>query len=112
MNIIINKLESTEYKLSEIKTVEEGTQVRYDLLVTNKLSKAKLKIYEASSSCGCTTPVYKRDPFGFDNSTEFYFVFDSKGRKGSNTKSVTLKIGEIDGDSLVSIKIIFEVKVV
>jgi hypothetical protein len=81
------RFEKTEHNLGNIL---QGEKVGYNFLFTN-VGDASLVIMDASASCGCTVPRYSRKPIppGGDGSVEV--VFDSSGRMGRQTKTVTLK---------------------
>lgn len=52
-------------------------------------------ISSARGSCGCTVPSYPKTPIAPGETSEIDVVFDSKGKKGDITKTVTL-IGNTD----------------
>lgn len=49
-----------------------------------------LVISSASSSCGCTVPKFSRDPIKPGESGQITVTFDSDGRAGFQSKSVTI----------------------
>ena len=81
------RFEKTEHHLGNIL---QGEKVGYNFLFTNA-GEASLVILDASASCGCTVPRYSSKPIppGGDGSVEV--VFDSSGRMGQQSKTVTLK---------------------
>jgi len=71
-------------------TVNEGEVVEGIFKITNK-GKTDLIITDASASCGCTVPEWPKDPIKPGDSGELKFSFDSKGRTGKQSKSITLQ---------------------
>ncbi|NEW77826.1 MAG: DUF1573 domain-containing protein [Gelidibacter sp.] len=71
-------------------TVNEGEVVEGVFKITNK-GKTDLIITDASASCGCTVPEWPKDPIKPGDSGELKFSFDSKGRTGKQSKSITLQ---------------------
>lgn len=71
-------------------TVNEGEVVEGVFKITNK-GKTDLIITDASASCGCTVPEWPKNPIKPGDSGELKFSFDSKGRTGKQSKSITLQ---------------------
>jgi hypothetical protein len=69
--------------------VTEGEKVGYIFSYENKGS-GNLVITSATVSCGCTVPKYDSKPVPPGGSGNLEVVFDSSGRKGKQTKSVTV----------------------
>lgn len=70
-------------------TIEEGTIAKYDFEFTNT-GEAPLIISNASGSCGCTVPEWPREPIAPGESGKIHVEFNSNGRPGNQTKTVTL----------------------
>lgn len=70
--------------------VSEGEKVGYVFKFDNK-GAAALVIASATTSCGCTVPEYDSKPIppGAEGSLEV--VFDTSGRNGMQTKTITVK---------------------
>ena len=49
-----------------------------------------LLIANASSTCGCTVPVWPREPIGPGDTASIYVRFDTEGKAGPQVKAVTL----------------------
>lgn len=71
-------------------TIEEGEVIDGKFIVKNT-GKTDLLITDVKPSCGCTTPDWTKDPIKPGSSGEIKFSFDSKGRKGTQNKSITIK---------------------
>ena len=79
--------EKSEHNLGRI---EQGEKVGYNFMFIN-VGKASLVILDASASCGCTVPKYSREPIAPGERGSVEVVFDSAGRMGKQSKTVTLK---------------------
>lgn len=71
-------------------TVKEGDVVEGVFKVANK-GKTDLVITDASASCGCTVPEWPKDAIKPGDSAEIKFSFNSKGRTGKQSKTITLQ---------------------
>ena len=71
-------------------TIEEGEVIEGAFKVKNA-GKTDLLITEVNPSCGCTTPDWTKDAIKPGETGEIKFKFDSKGRKGTQNKSITIK---------------------
>lgn len=71
-------------------TVKEGAIVEGVFKVANK-GKTDLVITDASASCGCTVPEWPKDAIKPGDSAEIKFSFNSKGRTGKQSKTITLQ---------------------
>ena len=67
----------------------DGEKVTYSFRFTNS-GNAPLIISNAKGSCGCTVPNYPKEPIPPGASASIDVTFDSKGRKGKQSKAVTL----------------------
>jgi len=68
-------------------TLEEGEKVEHVFKFENT-STNPLTISNARGSCGCTVPEWPREPIAPGESGEIKVKFDSKGKKGSQSKTV------------------------
>ena len=80
------EFESTEWNFGEIT---QGESVEYAFEFTNTGSQP-LIITNAKGSCGCTVPVWPREPVAPGESGVVDVKFNSKGKKGKQNKKVTL----------------------
>ena len=71
-------------------TVKEGAIVEGVFKVANK-GKTDLVITDASASCGCTVPEWPKEAIKPGDSAEIKFSFNSKGRTGKQSKTITLQ---------------------
>lgn len=82
-----------EFKFTEenhnFGTIEEGTVAKHDFIFTNT-GEAPLIITNASGSCGCTVPSWPREPIAPGEQGTIHVEFNSNGRTGNQTKTVTL----------------------
>ena len=70
--------------------VAEGEKLSYTFTFDNK-GTVNLVILSATTTCGCTVPKYDSKPIppGTDGNLEV--VFDTSGRNGMQTKTITVK---------------------
>jgi hypothetical protein len=73
----------------EFGVITEGEKVSYTFKFKNT-GNAPLVISNASASCGCTVPEYTKTPVAPGEEGEVNVTFDSSGKSGMTTKSVTL----------------------
>ena len=78
--------EETQFNFGEIV---QGQVVEYDFVFTNT-GKNDLVIYDAKGSCGCTVPEWPKEPVRPGKSNKIHVKFDSTGKEGHQTKTVTL----------------------
>jgi hypothetical protein len=88
-------------------TIKEGTQATVDFVVKNT-GTAPLIISSVTASCGCTTPDWTRDPIAPGASGKVTAVYNSTGRLGNFTKTVTVKYNGESGTEYLTIKGIVE----
>lgn len=70
--------------------VTEGDVVEGTFKVTNA-GKSDLVITSATATCGCTVPEWPKDAIKPGETADIKFTFNSRGRQGKQTKSITLK---------------------
>ena len=70
--------------------VTEGEVVEGKFTLINS-GKADLILTEVKPSCGCTTPEWPKEAIKPGESGEIKFRFNSKGRKGKQNKSITIR---------------------
>jgi hypothetical protein len=78
----------SEYEHDFGKLVE-GEKVACTFTFENK-GKGPLVISSVASSCGCTVPKYDTKPIPGGGTGIVEVVFDSSGRKGRQTKTITV----------------------
>jgi hypothetical protein len=76
-------------KEHDFGTIKQGDQVECAFKVTNSGSQP-LILEEAHGSCGCTVPDYPKDPIPVGESRDIKVKFNSTGKKGKQSKTVTI----------------------
>jgi hypothetical protein len=70
--------------------VVEGEKLSYVFIFDNK-GKSDLIVSSASTTCGCTVPKYDAKPISPGADGKIEVVFDTSGRSGMQTKTITVK---------------------
>jgi hypothetical protein len=70
--------------------VAEGEKLSYTFIFENK-GTADLILSSASASCGCTLPKFSKKPIAPGQGGNIEVIFDTSGRDGMQTKTVTVK---------------------
>jgi hypothetical protein len=70
--------------------VAEGEKLGYIFNFENK-GKGDLVILSATTSCGCTVPKYNIKPVSPGENGNLEVIFDTSGRSGMQTKTITVK---------------------
>lgn len=83
-------------------TVNEGDVVEGVFKVANK-GKTDLIITDASASCGCTVPEWPKEAIKPGDSAEIKFSFNSRGRTGKQSKTITLQTNTANVKEIVRI---------
>ena len=78
----------TEYE-HDFGKVAEGEKVALTFVFENK-GKGPLIISNVTTTCGCTVAKYNTNPISSGNSGTVEIVFDSSGKSGKQTKSITI----------------------
>ena len=92
--------EETEFDFGVIET---GEKVRYSYKFTNTGSEP-LIISSAKGSCGCTVPAWPKEPIFPGETSQIEVEFDSKGKKGKQSKRVTITANTNPAQSFLTIK--------
>jgi hypothetical protein len=71
-------------------TINEGDVVDGTFKVANK-GKTDLIITNATASCGCTVPEWPKEAIKPGDSAEIKFSFNSRGKTGKQSKTITLQ---------------------
>ncbi|MDV7188118.1 DUF1573 domain-containing protein [Lutibacter sp. TH_r2] len=71
-------------------TITEG-EIIDGVFKLKNTGKADLVIVSARATCGCTVPEWPKEAIKPGESSELKFTFNSRGRSGKQTKSITLK---------------------
>jgi hypothetical protein len=70
--------------------VAEGEKVSYTFSFDNK-GTSDLIISSSTTTCGCTVPKYDKKPIPPGSNGTLEVVFDTSGREGMQTKTITVK---------------------
>jgi hypothetical protein len=70
--------------------VSEGEKISYVFTFDNK-GTSDLVISSATTTCGCTVPKYDSKPIAPGGSGSLEVVFNTSGRSGMQTKTITVK---------------------
>ncbi len=92
--------EKTSHDFGNIK---EGTQATVEFSFKNT-GKAPLVLSSVQASCGCTTPTWTRDPIAPGAVGKITAVYNSTGRPGNFTKTITVKHNGEEGTAYLTIK--------
>jgi hypothetical protein len=79
-----------EKEVHDFGTITEGTQATFEFKFTNSGIKDPLIITNVQASCGCTTPSYTKEPVDKKKSGVIKAVYNSSGRPGAFTKTITV----------------------
>jgi len=94
------EFEEIEWNFGEIN---QGESVEYAFKFTNTGSDP-LIISSAKGSCGCTVPVWPREPVAPGDSGVIDVKFNSKGKKGKQNKRVTLITNMVPSQKILTVK--------
>lgn len=86
-NKAVMTFENTSFDFGSIVT---GAKVQHEFTFTNT-GAAPLIIHDASSSCGCTVPEIPLEPIAPGETSSILVKYDSTGKIGSQTKTVTIQ---------------------
>ncbi|MFM2225342.1 MAG: hypothetical protein RJA07_1544 [Bacteroidota bacterium] len=98
------KFEVEEHDFGNVK---EGPEVKYDFVFTN-IGKEPIVIQDVHASCGCTTPVWSREPILPGAKSKITAVYNTKGRPGMFNKSITIKSNAAIPEKMLIIKGVVE----
>jgi len=76
-------------ELYDLGTIKEGEKIKHNIIYTNT-GKYPLIIFSAIGSCGCTVPEYKKEPLAPGMSDTLSFTFNSEGKHGNHTKTISV----------------------
>ncbi|KQS33570.1 DUF1573 domain-containing protein [Dyadobacter sp. Leaf189] len=70
-------------------TIQEGAIVEHEFKFKNE-GEYPLILNNISSSCGCTTPEWPKEPIGPNQTSSIKVRFDSKNKSGPQVKTITV----------------------
>lgn len=86
----------------EFGVIEQGEKVSYAFKFKNS-GNAPLVISSASASCGCTVPEYTKTPIAPGEEGFINVTFDSAGKSGMTSKTVTIIANTIPNTKVLTI---------
>lgn len=81
-----DSLKSVEHNFG---TIKQGDVSTYEFSFTN-IGKEPLVITEAHGSCGCTVPVWPKEPIKKGDKATIKVTFNSAGKLGLQDKTITI----------------------
>ena len=85
-------------------TIVQGEVVSYTFLYQNE-GDGGLVLTSASSSCGCTVPSYSKKPLEPGKKGKLEVVFDSKGKMGTQNKTVSIRTNGVPARKILKIHV-------
>ena len=82
--------------------INQGESVSHQFVFTNT-GQAELIINNAKGSCGCTVPKWPRKPIAPGESEEIKVTFNSAGKSGKQSKTITLVTNAIPNTTVLTI---------
>lgn len=98
-NVPVFQFETDNHEFGEIK---QGEIVTYNFKFKN-IGKTPLIVSSASASCGCTVPEYSKDPVLAGQEGFIKVTFNSEGKHGMVSKTVTLLANTIPNTKVLTI---------
>jgi Protein of unknown function (DUF1573) len=98
--ITVLKFDEMSYSWGKIK---EGEKMTHNFKFTNTGTN-DLIISDARGSCGCTVPEWPKEPIKAGKSGEIKVIFDSKGKVGEQSKTVTVTANTEPTNTVIMIK--------
>lgn len=83
--------------------IKDGDVVETEFMVKN-IGEGDLIIADAKGSCGCTVPIWPKEPIAPGQSAPIKVSFDSNGKVGQQSKTVTLTTNTEMGQETFTIK--------
>ena len=80
----------------------QGESVTHEFIIKN-IGNDKLLINSAKGSCGCTVPVWPKEPILEGEESTIKVTFNSAGKKGRQNKTVTLVTNAIPNTKVITI---------
>ena len=94
------KFDNEEWDFGKI---DQGDVVEHSFTFTNTGTEP-LIISNAKGSCGCTVPVWPREPIGVGKTGTINVKFNSKGKKNKQNKRVTLTANTTPNQTILRVK--------
>ena len=84
-------------------TIKQGDKVTHDFDFVNT-GKEPLVITQASGSCGCTVPLWPKEPITKGSKATIHVEFNSTGKMGMQDKTVTITSNSKSGQKVLHLK--------
>jgi len=94
------KFDMDEYNFGSAK---QGDKVDYEFFFTNT-GKEPLIITNASGSCGCTVPVWPKEPIKKGERAGIKVSFNTAGKQGMQDKTITINSNARTNPKIIHIK--------
>lgn len=94
------QFDQTEF---DFGTVDEGVMVEAKFIVSNP-GKSDLIITKVQPSCGCTVPVWPKDPIKPGESAEVLAKFNTAGKPNRQFKTLTLYTNTATGREILKLR--------
>jgi hypothetical protein len=94
------KFETEEYNFG---TIEQGESITHEFKFVNN-GNEPLIISNAEGSCGCTVPIFPKEPIMKNQSAVIKVTFNSTGKFGMQDKTVTLTSNAKQNPMIIHIK--------
>lgn len=94
---------TAEKTAHDFGNVEEGVQATVTFTFKNT-GNAPLVLNNVVASCGCTTPKWTNDPIAPGKEGVITAIYDSKGRPGNFTKTITVSHNGEGGTDYLTIR--------
>ena len=92
-----------EKKSHDFGTIEEGLQATVTFTFKNT-GNAPLVLNSVKASCGCTTPKWTKEPVAPGAEGTITAIYNSKGRPGNFTKTITIQHNGEGGTEFLTIR--------
>ncbi|MBK5285747.1 MAG: DUF1573 domain-containing protein [Bacteroidia bacterium] len=96
-----------EFKFNEEEfnfgTIKQGESVTHEFTFVNS-GKDPIIITSAQGSCGCTVPVYPKEPIAKGEKATIKVTFNSAGKMGMQDKTVTIQSNAKTNPKVIHIK--------
>jgi Protein of unknown function (DUF1573) len=87
----------------DFKSVDEGPKITHEFIFTNK-GKEALVLSNVKASCGCTTPVWPKEPILPGQEGKILVTYNTSGRPGPFTKSITITSNADEANKVITIR--------
>jgi hypothetical protein len=92
-----------EEEVIDFGEISQGEKVKRRFRFKN-VGESNLIISDARGSCGCTVPLWPKQPIKPGQEGEIEVVFDSNGKKGKQHKTITLVANTQPNTKVIAIK--------